>query len=174
MGVKEWRQELHMSQRQFSACFGIPLGTLRNWEQGIAAPPEYVLKMLRASIGRDSMINIETIKFVKMLDELAELTLGGIEEFSKATPENCLGKVFYDENAMDEKGQYRVVRYSLVTDDHHDVICYCDSDTDEYTVRVVFPDDGPQFQDDNPPFIEVRFAFDKTVIFVEDGEWHFD
>lgn len=31
---REIRQELQMSQSQFAAAFGIPIATLRNWEQG--------------------------------------------------------------------------------------------------------------------------------------------
>lgn len=31
---REVRRELQMSQRQFAAAFGIPIATLRNWEQG--------------------------------------------------------------------------------------------------------------------------------------------
>ena len=31
---KEVRKSLHMSQQEFSISFGIPLATLRNWEQG--------------------------------------------------------------------------------------------------------------------------------------------
>ena len=31
---REIRRELQMSQSQFSAAFGIPIATLRNWEQG--------------------------------------------------------------------------------------------------------------------------------------------
>ncbi|RGS73353.1 DNA-binding transcriptional regulator [Mitsuokella sp. AF21-1AC] len=31
---KNVRESLHMSQQEFSAAFGIPLATLRNWEQG--------------------------------------------------------------------------------------------------------------------------------------------
>ena len=31
---KEIRERLHMSQSKFAQAFGIPLGTLRNWEQG--------------------------------------------------------------------------------------------------------------------------------------------
>ena len=35
-GIKpqEIRKELHMSQQEFSRSFGIPLATIRNWEQG--------------------------------------------------------------------------------------------------------------------------------------------
>ena len=43
------------------------------------------------------MINIETIKFVKMLDRLAELTKGGIFELKKASKDDISSsKVFYD------------------------------------------------------------------------------
>ena len=31
---KKSRERLHMSQSKFSEAFGIPVGTLRNWEQG--------------------------------------------------------------------------------------------------------------------------------------------
>ena len=31
---QEIREGLHMSQQEFSRSFGIPLATLRNWEQG--------------------------------------------------------------------------------------------------------------------------------------------
>ena len=31
---REIRRELQMSQSQFAAAFGIPIATLRNWEQG--------------------------------------------------------------------------------------------------------------------------------------------
>ena len=55
------RMRFHLTQEEFSARFGIPLGTLRDWEQGksepdqaaraylrvIAAEPEAVAKALR-------------------------------------------------------------------------------------------------------------------------------
>lgn len=31
---REVRRELQMSQSQFASAFGIPIATLRNWEQG--------------------------------------------------------------------------------------------------------------------------------------------
>lgn len=31
---KDIREQLKMSQQEFSSAFGIPLATLRNWEQG--------------------------------------------------------------------------------------------------------------------------------------------
>lgn len=42
MDIKSLRHATELSQREFSDRFGIPLGTLRNWEQGISKPPEYV------------------------------------------------------------------------------------------------------------------------------------
>ena len=66
--IQEWRQRLGMSQRQFSGFFGIPLGTLRNWEQGVNSPPEYVFSMLLTSIRRNGMLNVETMKFMKLMD----------------------------------------------------------------------------------------------------------
>ena len=85
-----------MSQRQFAEHFGIPVGTLRNWEQGIASPPDYVFQMIITIIRRDKMINLETIKFVRMLEEFAELSKNGIEPFENATEGTCCDKIFYD------------------------------------------------------------------------------
>ncbi len=36
--VTSLRRALHMTQEQFAAEFGIPLGTLRDWEQGKSVP----------------------------------------------------------------------------------------------------------------------------------------
>lgn len=36
----------NMSQDEFAAKFGVPLGTLRNWEQGVSTPPVYFMKLL--------------------------------------------------------------------------------------------------------------------------------
>lgn len=36
--VKAIRTELDMSQETFAAQFGFPIGTLRNWEQGLRKP----------------------------------------------------------------------------------------------------------------------------------------
>ena len=65
MKINDLRNITQMTQRQFAEYFGIPVGTLRNWEQGIANPPEYVFQMIITSIRRDKMINVETINFFK-------------------------------------------------------------------------------------------------------------
>ena len=44
--IKELRKKAGLSQSKFSAKFGIPVRTLQQWEQGISAPPEYVVRMM--------------------------------------------------------------------------------------------------------------------------------
>ncbi len=41
--IKELRKKTGLSQSKFSAKFGIPVRTLQQWEQGISAPPEYLV-----------------------------------------------------------------------------------------------------------------------------------
>ena len=170
MEIKELRQTINMTQRKFAEHFGIPLGTLRNWEQGIATPPEYVFTMILTDIRRDKMINVETIKFFNMLNELAELTRGGFDDFSNATETDWRTKVFYvAENTND--GRFPVVLDACVIDDprcyHHDIICYYDSGSNEFTANVVFSEDG------GAPFIQIDFILSHEQIVIEDGRWYF-
>jgi len=45
--VKAIRKKTGMSQQQFCATFGISLGTLRHWEQGLRTPRGTALVLLR-------------------------------------------------------------------------------------------------------------------------------
>jgi putative transcriptional regulator len=45
--AKVIRQALGMSQEQFATTFGIPLGTLRDWEQGRAEPDQAARSYLK-------------------------------------------------------------------------------------------------------------------------------
>lgn len=168
--IKKFRNVIGMSQREFSTYFCIPIGTLRNWEQGISSPPKYVFEMIGAILMRDEMINIETIKFTKMLDELAELSKNGIDEFKNATEENQRSKIFYDKHSEDENGNYRVVLDACILDDtncyHHDVISYYDSEAREYEIRVVF-------DEYKTPFVEVKMFLRDDSIVIENGRWYF-
>ena len=159
-----------MSQRQFAEHFGIPVGTLRNWEQGIANPPEYVFQMIFASIRRDKMINVETIKFIKMLDELAQLSLKGVVPFEKATKETCGEKIFYDTKTVDGEAGYRIVLDACVIDDpqcyHRDIISYYDSDSMEYTARVMI-------DEESNPYVSVELLISGDTIVIENGSWYF-
>ena len=44
--MKIIRRALGLTQEQFAACFHIPLGTLRDWEQGAAQPDQYACAYL--------------------------------------------------------------------------------------------------------------------------------
>ena len=44
--IKELRKKTGLSQSRFAAKFEIPVRTLQQWEQGISAPPEYLVRMM--------------------------------------------------------------------------------------------------------------------------------
>ena len=44
--IKDLRKKTGLSQSKFSAKLGIPVRTLQQWEQGISAPPEYLVRMM--------------------------------------------------------------------------------------------------------------------------------
>ena len=45
--VKVMRRALKLTQEEFAACFRIPLGTLRDWEQGKTEPDQAARAYLR-------------------------------------------------------------------------------------------------------------------------------
>ena len=116
------------------------------------------------------MINVETIKFVRMLDELAELGLNGFAPFEEATQENRCEKIFYDAKTMDGQEGYRIVLDACIMEDpecyHHDIISYYDSDSPECTVRVMF-------DEENAPYISVDLLVSGDTIVIENGSWCF-
>ena len=46
-GVKRLRERLGMTQRQFAAAFALPVGTVRDWEQGRKRPDAPAQALLR-------------------------------------------------------------------------------------------------------------------------------
>ena len=169
MNIKELRQTLSMSQSQFSSFFGIPIGTLRNWEQGINSPPDYVYRMLFASIRRNAMINLETLKFLKILEDLSERTENGIEDFYKTAQTHTEDKIYYDSmNETCEKGRriFPAVNDFIESNEDCDIISrYGDEETD-YIINVVF-------EENTTPSIEVKLLGYDDVIVVENGRWYF-
>ena len=45
--IRKQRQDFKLSQREFALTTGIPLGTVRNWEQEKCSPPEYLWDAVR-------------------------------------------------------------------------------------------------------------------------------
>lgn len=48
--IKELRGMTGMTQKEFADMYGIPLSTLRKWEQGEAAPASYVVKLIAKTL----------------------------------------------------------------------------------------------------------------------------
>ncbi len=48
--IKELRELTGMTQKAFAKYFGIPLSTLRKWEQYETTPPDYLVRLLAKNI----------------------------------------------------------------------------------------------------------------------------
>lgn len=94
--IRKQRQDFKLSQREFALTTGIPLGTVRNWEQEKCSPPEYLYGILYELLRRNSMLNVKTLKVVALLNELAEKEKNGIREFKNADEDNRETFLFYD------------------------------------------------------------------------------
>ena len=107
-------------------------------------------------------INVNTLRCLSMVNELAELIPNGIKPFSECNIKNKHNHIFY----YDDNGEYKIVLDSCVDEQHHDII----SNYDDYCnhtceVRVMDPDDEP--------YIAISFLHeDDTLIIEPDGTWH--
>ncbi|MEI3266873.1 MAG: helix-turn-helix domain-containing protein [Frisingicoccus sp.] len=70
--IRELRESINMSRREFSLHTGIPVRTLEDWEAGRRTPPEYVPRLIayqlkyeelvqRMDIGADEKIEREDL-----------------------------------------------------------------------------------------------------------------
>ena len=48
--IRELRDMTGLTQKAFAQKYGIPVSTLRKWEQGESSPPSYVLRLLANAI----------------------------------------------------------------------------------------------------------------------------
>ena len=46
MLIKEFRQSIHQTQKEFAETYNIPISTLRKWEQCQSTPPAYFCSLL--------------------------------------------------------------------------------------------------------------------------------
>ena len=95
--VKEIRESTGMSQKTFAELYGIPVSTLRNWEQGSNSPAPYVLNLLAKTL--PSMNS--TLKEVKGKKE---------RSYYYDKNQNCIldikgNKIYVQENLEDIKKQ---------------------------------------------------------------------
>lgn len=170
--ITEQRKRAGMTQAEFSVFTGIPVGTLRNWEQGKRKAPPYINTLVYEALRRNTMINIETVSFIAMLNELAEKEQNGIREFKEATSENKDDCIFYDATSCSRRGEdgalmYRVIGFGFIDEIHHDIVCYCDDESNDFTAFVI--DDG----EDGAPYLEIRIPAEDKYIQFADGKWFF-
>ena len=59
--IRELRTSTGMTQKDFAHLYGIPLSTLRKWEQGEASPAPYVLTLIARTLPSSN----ETLKQIK-------------------------------------------------------------------------------------------------------------
>ena len=48
--IKEMREQTYLSQSKFAKLLDIPVANISRWEQGKAAPPDYVLKLIESKL----------------------------------------------------------------------------------------------------------------------------
>lgn len=115
-------------------------------------------------------VNIQTVKFMKMLDELAELTTDVFTDFDELTQEQVEGEcgIIYDKSNCNDNGGYKVVLDILIDNDHHDIISYFEDycDCGGYTVSVMEDEENA---DDK----WIQVDIDGECIVVENGSWYF-
>ena len=59
--IRELRDASGLTQKAFSELYGIPVSTLRKWEQGESSPPDYVVRLLARSLPQ-SRRSLRTLK----------------------------------------------------------------------------------------------------------------
>ena len=61
MTIKEIRQLTSLSQPKFCEKYGIPLVTLRKWEQGHRSPPDYLVELLEFKVREDLKMDMRDL-----------------------------------------------------------------------------------------------------------------
>lgn len=95
--IKEIRESTGMSQKAFAETYGIPISTLRNWEQGINSPAPYVVNLLARTLP-------------SMNSSLREIMGKSGSPYYYDKNQNCVAdvkgnKIYVQENLVDIKEQ---------------------------------------------------------------------
>lgn len=54
--IRELRESINMSRKEFSNHIGIPIRTLEDWEAGRRTPPEYVPRLISYQLKYEELI----------------------------------------------------------------------------------------------------------------------
>ena len=57
--VKELRKMTNMSQNKFASYLEIPVANIQHWEQGVSAPPSYLIALISRVMKHDGYIKNE-------------------------------------------------------------------------------------------------------------------
>lgn len=60
--IKELRESIGLSRKEFSEHTGIPVRTLEDWEAGRRTPPEYVPRWISYQLKYEKLIQNRTIQ----------------------------------------------------------------------------------------------------------------
>lgn len=110
--IRELRDITGMTQKEFSNMYGIPLSTLRKWEQGDSSPAPYVLNLIARTLpsvkgslrkieGQNGMIfyydeNKKTVSDVKGNEIIIQENLEGVKPQNLSLYLQELFEEFYD------------------------------------------------------------------------------
>lgn len=115
------------------------------------------------------MIEFETVRFIKMLDELAKLSKNEIIPFREMTSIREENHICYDENSQNSNGTYKIPLEMCLICDHHDIICYYDDYVKSDDVIIGVSVD----ECDNSKFVSVVCLDSDYSIVIQNGEWYF-
>ena len=109
MKIKELRCQTGLSQSKFADMFGIPVSTLKDWEQGRRTPPIYVTNMIRTilelrGIIRDNEYVAACERWRKSVERVMAILLtatnGPDESFMRVLESYIDGKISLEEIEM--------------------------------------------------------------------------
>ena len=77
--IKELRDSTGMTQKEFASRYGIPISTLRKWEQGESSPAPYVAALLAELVER--LLEFKMYKYTSL--ELKDMAVDADRVFFK-------------------------------------------------------------------------------------------
>ena len=90
--IKELRNTTNMSQSRFASYLGIPVANIQHWEQGVSAPPGYLISLISRVMKYDGYIRndlssseIDAIRQTQATLGIEQLSLTeeGVSEITK-------------------------------------------------------------------------------------------
>ncbi len=177
MEIYDLRKELNMTQKAFASELGIPVGTIRNWEQGLSKPPSYVLSLIEERfapkepsgfVGKDEFF--ELMNAMHAVEVMALASRNGISGWEDVDAGSANARLYFERYARDDLGNYPVIK--SFEEDPYGMIkpaSYWGEDSHHYSVYA------HESLDTDPPdrFVIVTLAKSQRKILIENGGWMF-